>query len=143
MNDQEYLKKTFKLADKAKNKGDFPVGAIIVRKGKIIAKSYNKKESKQNAIMHAEIDVISKTCRKLKTWHLEDCTLYTSMEPCTMCVGALNQARIGKVVYSLSNPTFGGIENNKNLLTQKIEIIKLEDEYYKNLVISFFQDKRK
>ena len=142
MNDEYYIEKTIELAKKAAKYGDFPVGALIVKDNKIIAKAYNKKEKNNNAINHAELLAISKACKKLKTWHLENCTLYTSMEPCIMCLGAITQSRIKKIVYSTHNPSFGSIENDLTKFKLNIEINKLEKEEYMNIIKEFFKDKR-
>lgn len=142
MNDEYYIEKTIELAKKAAKYGDFPVGALIVKDNKIIAKAYNKKEKNNNAINHAELLAISKACKKLKTWHLEDCTLYTSMEPCIMCLGAITQSRIKRIVYSTHNSSFGSIENDLTKFKLNIEINKLEKEEYMNIIKEFFKDKR-
>lgn len=142
VNDEYYIEKTIELAKKAAKYGDFPVGALIVKDNKIIAKAYNKKEKNNNAINHAELLAISKACKKLKTWHLEDCTLYTSMEPCIMCLGAITQSRIKRIVYSTHNPSFGTIENDLSKFKINIDINKLEKDDYVNLIKEFFKDKR-
>ena len=142
INDEYYIKKTIELSKKAAKHGDFPVGALIVKDNKIIAKAYNTKEKNNNAINHAETLAISKACKKLKTWHLDDCILYTSMEPCIMCLGAIIQSRIKKIVYSTHNPSFGSIENDLTKFKLNIEINKLEKEEYMNLIKEFFKDKR-
>jgi len=142
LNDEYYINKTIELAKKAAKHGDFPVGALIVKDNKIISKAYNSKEKKKNAINHAELLVISKACKKLKTWHLEDCILYTSMEPCIMCLGAITQSRIKKIVYSTHNHSFGSIENDLTKFKLNIDINKSENEEYLKLIKEFFVDKR-
>ncbi len=141
--DKKYIDIAVELAKKAAKKGDFPVGAVIVKNDKIISKAYNTKERKKNAIQHAEILAIEKACKKLKTWHLEQCTLYSSLEPCMMCTGAIMQARIKKVVYSHTNQNFGAIESNNNHITDSIQIIKLENNDNLDLIKNFFKNKRK
>ena len=140
---EKYMILALKEAKKAYNKGDVPVGAIIVKNNKVISKAYNKKEKNNNAIMHAEIIAISKACRKLKTWHLEDCILYTTLEPCLMCTGAIIQSRINIIYYSASNENFGEIEQlkkyNKNVIIKK----GLLEKESKKLLQNFFKDKRK
>lgn len=131
-----------KEAEKAYKKGDIPIGCAIVKDGKIIAKAYNLKEKKEIATYHAEILAINKACKKLKTWHLDDCTLYTTMEPCTMCSGAIIQSRIKKIVYILDNESFGNIKNNNYFNNNKYEIIKIEDERALKLLQNFFKNKR-
>ncbi len=140
---ENFIEKAVKLSKKAYKNGDFPVGCVIVRNGKIISKGYNKKEKKRNAINHAEIIAISKACKKLKTWHLDDCTMYCTMEPCIMCVGAIIQSRIKKIVYCSTNENFGAVESKYNILSSKISINKIENKEYQLMIKQFFKDKRK
>ena len=138
-----YMKEALKEAKKAYKKDDVPVGCIIIKDNKIIARAHNQKENKKNAIKHAEIIAISKACKKLKTWHLDDCILYTTMEPCMMCTGAIIQSRIKKIYYSISNESFGELENYK-LKNNKIEIEKnILANQSQQLLRNFFEEKRK
>ena len=134
----KYMKIALKEAKKAYKNGDVPVGAIIIRNNKIISKAHNKKERKKSAIMHAEIIAINKACKKLHTWHLDDCILYTTMEPCMMCCGAIEQSRIKKIVFSVENNKYGCHKYLKNVKIHKY-INKNESE---KLLKSFFKDKR-
>lgn len=139
-----YMKEALKEAIKAYKQDDVPVGCIIVKDNKIIARAHNKKENKKNAINHAEILAISQACKKLKTWHLENCVLYTTMEPCLMCTGAIVQSRIGHIYYSISNDSFGELESyikkyNKKIIVEK-GLLKDESE---QLIKEFFKTKRK
>ena len=95
----EYMKEALKEAKKAYKKNEVPVGAVIVKDGVIIARAHNLRESKENAIAHAEILCIQKACKKLNSWRLDNALLYVTLEPCAMCSGALSQARIGKVIF--------------------------------------------
>ncbi len=131
-----------KEAQKAYDKGDIPIGCAIVKDDKIIAKAHNLKENKQIATYHAEILAINKACKKLNTWHLDDCTLYTTMEPCTMCSGAIIQSRIKKIVYILDNDSFGNIKNNNYFKNKKYEIIKIDNLKALELMKKFFINKR-
>ena len=108
---EKYMMLAIDEAKKAYKKNEVPIGCVIVKDGRIISKAHNKKEIKKNAIMHAEIIAIAKACKKLKTWHLDDCVLYTTVEPCMMCTGAIIQSRIKKIYYSISNKSFGELEN--------------------------------
>ena len=134
-----YMNLALKEAKKAFNKDDVPVGCVIVKNNKIIAKAYNKKENKKDAVKHAEIEAIAKACKKLKTWHLEDCSLYTTMEPCMMCSGAIIQSRIGHICYAIKNDSFGMSDYikkyNKNIIIEKgilsDESLKLVQEFFK------------
>ncbi len=96
-----------KEAHKAKIKGEVPVGAIIVKDDKVVARGYNLKESKNNPILHAELIVIQKAALKLKTWRLTDCDLYITLEPCLMCSGAIIQARLHNVYIATEDPKAG------------------------------------
>ncbi len=142
-----FMNIAIKEAKKAYKKKDVPVGAVIVKEGKVIAKAYNKKEKNSNAIAHAEILVIQKACKKLKTWHLEECILYVTLEPCMMCTGAIIQSRIKKIVYASQNPNYGFIATNYNIQQKNnMEIYYTNDLYTKiskNLLQQFFKEKRK
>lgn len=115
----KYMEIAYKEALKALKIDEVPVGAIIVKDNKVIAKAYNKKEKLQNPIAHAEILAIQKACRKLKTWHLDDCIMYVTLEPCSMCAGAIIQARIKKVVYGAKSYQDGSIESALKLYETK------------------------
>lgn len=135
-----YMSVAEKLAFKALKKGEVPVGAVIVRKNKIIGKGYNKKERKKSSIYHAEIIAIKNAGKKIKNWRLDDCELFCTMEPCMMCCGAIIQSRIKKVYYLLENHNFGCTELLKKC---KIEVIKInEKSELKDHLINFFKKKR-
>ncbi len=114
----EYMKVAFKLAQKAYKKDEVPVGAVVVHNGKIIAKGYNKRQRTQDATLHAEIIAIKKACKKLKTFRLNDCILYVTLEPCVMCAGAIINARIGKVVFGAYDKKYGCCGSLYNLLSE-------------------------
>lgn len=100
MNDDiKFMKIALEEAQKAFKKGEIPVGAVIVKDGIIISKAHNLKETKNNAIKHAEIIAIEKACAKLHNWRLIDCDIYVTLFPCPMCASAINQSRIKKIVY--------------------------------------------
>lgn len=126
-----------KEAKKAKNKQEVPVGAIIVREKKILAKGYNKVEKTKSILSHAEIIAIQKACKKKKDWRLDDCELYVTLEPCEMCKEIIKRTRIKKVYYGIKNKEYKLKETiyieNKNTI-QKNEIEKL--------LVSFFKIKR-
>ena len=134
------MKEAIKEARKAYKKDEVPVGAVIVKDGEIIARAHNGKEQKKDTTKHAEIIAIEKACKKLKTWHLDDCEIYITMEPCMMCTGAIIQSRIKKIYYAIENEKFGYL--NK-IDIKKIKIVKgnmtLESA---QLLQKFFQDKR-
>ncbi len=93
----------FLEAEKAFKKNEVPVGAVIVKNGKIVAKAYNKKEKSKCSINHAEMIAIIKASKKFKNWRLDDCDMYVTLEPCPMCASAIKQARIKNVYSALSN----------------------------------------
>ena len=117
MNDYErFMKEAIKQAQKAKQIDEVPIGCVIVKEGKIIARGYNKREVLQQSIAHAEIIAIQKACKKLGTWRLEGCELYVTLEPCQMCAGAIVQSRMKKVVIGTMNPKAGCAGSVMNLL---------------------------
>ena len=113
------MKKAYEEALKAFKEDEVPVGCVIVSDGKIIAKAHNKKEKKNCAIHHAEIECIMKACKKLNNWNLYNCDMYVTLEPCMMCTGAIVQSRINHVYYGCKDPKGGSLESNINLLEVK------------------------
>jgi len=116
---EKFMKLAIKEALKAQNKDEVPIGAIIVKDGKVIARGHNLRESKQIASAHAEMIAIDKACKKLGTWRLEGCTLYVTLEPCPMCTGATILSRLDKVVYGANDPKGGCIESCIKMYEQK------------------------
>lgn len=135
-----YFYETIKEAKKAYKRDDVPVGAIIVKKNKIIARAYNKKEKNQIATHHAEILAIEKACKKTRNWHLNDCEMYVTLEPCLMCKGAILESRIKKVTFFLKRKKVMHEVFEKNKTT-KFVYKKINDEY-ELLLKSFFESKR-
>lgn len=97
----KFMKKATEQGYLAYTKEEIPVGAVIVRDGKIISKAYNTREKSQVATHHAEILAIEKACKKLRSWRLDDCNLYVTLEPCPMCAGAIMNARIKNVYFAV------------------------------------------
>ena len=114
--DQKFMKAALKLAKKAADLGEVPVGAVVVQNDKIIARGYNRREIDQNGLAHAELIAIQKACKKLHSWRLEDCTLYVTLEPCPMCAGAIVNTRIKRVVIGAKDPKGGAMGGVCNLL---------------------------
>ena len=102
MSDVDFMNMAINEAKKAFVIDEVPVGAIIVKDGKVISKAYNRKEKYNVAIRHAEIIAIEKACLKLNSWRLDGCVLYCTLEPCLMCMGAIQESRISRVVYGCS-----------------------------------------
>ncbi|MCY4321349.1 MAG: nucleoside deaminase [Bdellovibrionaceae bacterium] len=98
--DDFFMNLALKKASEAFKKKEVPVGAVLVKKGELISTACNLRESKKNPTGHAEILVIEKASKKLRSWRLEDCQLYVSLEPCLMCIGAIIQARIPELIYA-------------------------------------------
>ena len=113
------MKKAIKQAEKAALIDEVPVGAIIVKDGKIIASAYNTRESKNDALGHAEINAIRKANKKLGAWRLDGCTIYVTVEPCIMCAGALIQARVDRIVYGAEDFKGGAFGSSINILEAK------------------------
>ncbi|MDD3659970.1 MAG: nucleoside deaminase, partial [Lachnospiraceae bacterium] len=95
--DQKFMKEAIKLARKAYQLGEVPIGCIIVYENKIIGRGYNRRNTDKNTLAHAEISAINKASKKMGDWRLEGCTLYVTLEPCQMCSGAIIQSRITEV----------------------------------------------
>ena len=143
------MKEALKEAKKAYEKLEVPVGAVIVKEGKIIARAHNLKESKKDTTKHAELLAIQKASKKLNTWRLNDCEMYVTLEPCTMCAGALIQARLGKLYIGTMDYKTGACGSVLNVLedypfNHKIEyetgILKEECE---KILQDFFKELRK
>lgn len=143
-----YMEKATELGYKACSKEEIPVGAVIVKNNKIISKAYNTRERSQVATHHAEILAIQKACKKLKSWRLDDCDLYVTLEPCPMCSGAIMNSRIKNVFYAVADIENGGhsrfnlFENSMNHKANCIQIKEFEKEN-KKLIQDFFKNKRK
>lgn len=113
---EKFMKEAIKQAKKAYDKEEIPVGAVIVKDGKIIARGYNKKEEKKDTTQHAEIIAIQKASRKIGAWRLQDCEMYVTLEPCAMCTGALIQARLKRVYIGTMDLKTGACGSVLNLL---------------------------
>ena len=105
--DEIYMKEALKQARKAYALEETPIGCVIVRENRIIARGYNRRNTEKSPLAHAEISAIKKASKKTGDWRLEDCTMYVTLEPCPMCAGAIVQARIPRVVIGCMNPKAG------------------------------------
>ena len=146
---EKYMKEALKEAKKAYEKDEVPVGAVIVKDGKIVARAHNIKETKLDTTCHAEILAIKKASKKLESWRLEGCTMYVTLEPCPMCAGALIQSRIDKVVIGTMDYKTGACGSVLNLLkdfkfnhTVQVETGILKEEC-ESILQDFFKELRK
>ncbi len=146
---EKFMRMAIKEALKARDKDEVPIGAVLVLDGKVITRGHNLMETTQKATAHAEISCIEKACKKLKSWRLDQATLFVTVEPCSMCAGAIANARIKKVV-------FGAYERKSGCATSKYPILydsglnhKVEfeggvlEEECATLLKDYFKQKRK
>jgi tRNA(adenine34) deaminase len=115
--DYQFMKEALKEAVKAYKKDETPVGAVIVKDGRIISRAHNEKELKSDPTLHAEITAIKKACKKLKTWRLNECDMYVTLEPCAMCAGAIIQARVGRLFIGTPDPKAGAVGSVIDILS--------------------------
>ena len=114
--DERYMREALRQAKKAYALEEVPIGCVIVREDRIIARGYNRRNTDKNTLSHAELIAIRKASRKTGDWRLEDCTMYITLEPCQMCAGAIVQARMGRVLIGAMNPKAGCAGSVLNLL---------------------------
>ena len=145
--DEAYMRRCLALAAEAAARDEVPVGALVVCRGEVVGEASNTREGSRCATHHAEILAIEAACRKMGGWRLPDSTLYVTMEPCPMCAGAAVNARIGRVVWGVSDPRAGAFGsvcdltalplNHKPLLCGGV----LEEEC-RDILTSYFRNKR-
>lgn len=146
--DIAFMQSAIELAKRAGEKGEVPIGAVIVKDGEIVGEGYNLRESEKLSTAHAEILAINDACKKLGGWRLLGCTLYVTLEPCAMCSGAIVNSRIERVVYGAPDLRFGACGSLFNInsypLNHAFEIQSgvCEDEC-KALLGDFFSNLRK
>lgn len=146
--DIAFMRESLALAEEAAAADEVPVGALIVQRGRVIARAYNRRETARCATHHAEILAIEEACRRLGGWRLPDCTLYVTLEPCPMCAGAIVNARIDRVVYGASDLRAGACGSVVNInelpLNHRSEIVGgVLGEECRNVLTSYFRNKRK
>lgn len=149
MTDEEFMGQALIEAEKAAKENEVPVGAVLVKDGKIVARGHNRREKKSDVTSHAEIEAIRQGEKKLGGWRLEGTTLYVTLEPCLMCAGAILQARIARLVYGAKDPKEGAIASRYFVYDTpsrgerplvKGEVLRGESE---KLLVAFFARKRK
>lgn len=148
VSEEKYMRAAIKEAKKAYALEEVPIGCVIVREGKIIARGYNRRNTDKNTLAHAEITAIKKASKKCGDWRLEDCTMYVTLEPCQMCAGAIVQSRMQKVVIAAMNPKAGCAGSVLNLLqmaqfNHQVEIERgLLEEECSTMLSTFFKELR-
>ena len=142
------MKKALEEAEKAFEKDEVPVGAVIVRNGEIIAAAHNQREISKDATAHAEILAIKEACEALGGWRLIDCDMYVTLEPCVMCSGAILQARIERLYIGTMDPKGGAAGSTLNLFedyhfNHRTEVVKgILEEECSQILKDFFKRKR-
>ena len=109
MEPKDYMTQALELARQALDTGDVPVGCVVVQGDRVVGRGRNRREEKQNALLHAEIEAINGACQTLGRWRLSDCALYVTLEPCPMCAGAILQSRIPQVFFGARDPKGGAM----------------------------------
>lgn len=148
--DEKFMRQALKEAQKAFDEDEVPVGVVIVKDGKVIAKAHNTREKAQDALNHSELLAIRKACKKLQSWRLIDCDIYVTLEPCYMCAGAIVNARINRVVFGAFDKKAGCCGTLYNIVQDKrfnhrVKEVKggvLENECAQ-IISQFFSQKRK
>ena len=141
--DNYFMRQALIEAEKAGDKGEVPVGAIVVCRGTIIARAHNLTETLSDVTAHAEIQAITAAANYMGGKYLTDCTLYVTLEPCIMCAGALGWSQISRIVYGASDPRRGFSIHSPEALHPKTEVISgiMADECL-SIVKDFFKSKR-
>jgi len=146
--DKIFMQKALKLARRAYELNEVPIGCVIVHNGQIIGMGYNERNTTGNTLYHAEITAIDQACTFLQDWRLDDCTMYVTLEPCPMCAGAILQARLPRLFFGAKNPKAGAVGSLINLLdddrfNHKVDIVKgLMEEECAALIKRFFASMR-
>lgn len=147
MRHKDFMEIAIQQAYIAKDLGEVPVGCVIVKDKEIIATGYNQRETVNNATSHAEIIAITKACEKLNTWRLSDCTIYVTLEPCLMCMGAILNARMKTLIFGVNEEKTGGcgglIDLTQIKFPHKLEVIQGICEYEcQDILLDFFKNVR-
>lgn len=149
MTDEEYMQLALEQARKAADLDEVPVGALVVRDGKIISAAHNLRETTQDPAGHAEFLALKEASESLGVWRLSNCTVYVTLEPCIMCAGFMHQARIARCVYGASDPKAGALGslyeiNTDERLNHTFEVQSgICEEECATILKTFFSHKRK
>ena len=147
MDDRYFMDQALELAREAAAEGEVPVGCVVVRRGEIVGRGRNRRETDKSALAHAEIEAIGEACRNLGGWRLWECELYVTLEPCPMCAGAIINARIPRVVYGASDKKCGAVGSVCSLFSMEFNhhptVEKgVREEECAALLTEFFQQLR-
>ncbi len=144
--EEQFMQAALKEAEKAKKKGEVPIGAVVVYKGKIIGKGHNLRTKLQRASAHAEMRAIDRACKKMRSWRLPDTELYVTLEPCPMCMGAILNARIDRVYFGAYEQKGRSLTEelaSANLLNHTVEVVGgVMKEECAAVLSSFFSEMR-
>src|SRR5476649_1474489 len=113
------MRQALRLAARAGDLGEVPVGAVVVYENAVISEAYNERESLPSALAHAELTALKQACEKLGRWRLSGCTLYVTLEPCVMCAGAIILSRIDRIVYGTRDPKAGAVHSLYQTLSDR------------------------
>lgn len=143
-NDEKYMREALAEAQLAADEGEVPVGAVVVARGRVIARGHNMTERLADPTAHAEMIALTAATEALGGKYLTDCALYVTLEPCPMCAAALAWAQLGRLVYGASDPRRGYARFTPSLLHPKTEVVSgILDEESLDLLTAFFQERRK
>ena len=146
--ESKFMTRAIELARIAAQEGEVPVGAVVVKDGKIIGEGYNMREQKNNALSHAEIEAINAACNNLGDWRLDGCTIYVTLEPCPMCAGAIINSRIREVVFGAYDLSMGCMDSVANLANLPFAVGTtiyggIKEDECKRILTDFFEGVRK
>ncbi len=145
---RRWMREAIKEASLAPGHGDVPVGAVVVRDGKVLGRGHNSRELLKDPTAHAEMIALTAACSEAGDWRLDDCTLYVTLEPCPMCAAALRQARVKRLVFGAFEPVMGAVESKLKLLDMpglgpRVEVIApVMEAECAALLADFFSDLR-
>jgi tRNA(adenine34) deaminase len=144
----KWMAEALELAEKAAQEDEVPVGAVVVHQGKIVGRGYNRREQDQCPVAHAEILAIQDATRQLESWRLNECSLIVTLEPCPMCLGACQQARIKEVYYGAKDPKGGALSlgyrfNEDPKTNHRFEARFVDEPGCGSVLTEFFDKKRK
>ncbi len=131
--EEKFMIEAINLAKSSFCENEVPVGAVVVKDGKIIGKGRNRRETLKNALSHAEIEAIDNACKTINSWRLDGCDLYVTLEPCPMCAGAIINARINKVIY-------GAKDNKQGAVSSVVSMFDLDFNHRPKVVTSVLEE---